>query len=258
MPSPFPGMDPRIESQRWESFHLQFISDLAYALVPLVRPRYVVLPERRVYVEHSAEDAPAMFVADAAVAKTREGGALPRVARAARQGTAAVVELTLPMPETRREAFLVLRDREKHEVVTVIEVLSPANKRRGGDGQKEYLRKREEILRSASHLVEIDLLRGGERLPTVEPLPAGDFHAFVSRAERRPRVRVRSWTLRERIPAVAVPLAESDPDVELDLQAVFEAHYDRSGYDYSLDPRAPIDPPLEPGDAAWAKELPGA
>ncbi|MBI4618536.1 MAG: DUF4058 family protein [Planctomycetes bacterium] len=221
MPSPFPGMDPRLEGYEWESFHAPLLTNLADALVPQVRPRYTVRSVRRVYLEH-----------------------VP-------------VDLTLPIPEERRETYLVLRERETLEVVTVIEVLSPTNKRHGSDGQKEYMKKREEVLRSASHLVEIDLLRGGERLPTLEPLPAGDYHAFVSRAKRRPRVQVYSWTLKDRLPVVPIPLAGKDPDVQIDLAVVFDSRYERAGYDYSLDPRAPIDPPLSPEEAAWAREILG-
>ena len=115
MPSPFPGMDPFIESQRWTSFHDRFIVSLGDALVPQVRPRYVVDVGERVYLE--------------------------------------------------REIFLTLRDRASNEVVTVIEVLSPSNKRPGSDGRKEYLEKRNQVLMSTAHLIELDLLRGGERLP---------------------------------------------------------------------------------------------
>ena len=47
------------------------------------------------------------------------------------------------------------------ELVTAIEILSPVNKRPGREAHDEYLRKRRELLRSAAHLIEIDLLRGG-------------------------------------------------------------------------------------------------
>jgi uncharacterized protein DUF4058 len=209
MPSPFPGMDPFIEGQRWEDFHTRLIPSLSDALVPLVRPRYVVQVEI----------------------------------------------LPLPLPERRREPYLTLRDRESRAVVTVIEVLSPSNKRRGGDGRREYLRKREEVLGSAAHLVELDLLRGGDRLPTVEPLPLADYYAFVSREQRRPRVEVYHWTFRNSLPTVFVPLAGGDPDVPLDLQAIITDLYNRAGYDYSLNYQGAIEPTLDVADAVWIQEL---
>ena len=49
-----------------------------------------------------------------------------------------------------------IRDVDERMLVTGIEILSPTKKR--GTGREEYLRKRESILLSATHLVEIDLL----------------------------------------------------------------------------------------------------
>jgi hypothetical protein len=158
------------------------------------------------------------------------------------------------MPEQRRETRVVLRDRETMDVVTVLETLSPANKRSGGDGRREYLRKREEILESRTHLVELDLLRGGERLPTVGPLPPGDYYAIVSRAERRPRAQLYGWTLRQQLPPIPVPLKQGDPDAILELQEVFTIVYDRARYDLSLDYTAGLAPPLDDAAAAWVGE----
>ena len=108
-----------------------------------------------------------------------------------------------------------------------------------------------------THLVELDLLRAGERLPTLDPLPPADFYVFVSRAPRRPHAEVFPWTLRRRLPTIAVPLADSDPDISLDLQRAFTTVYDRAGYDYALDYQRPVEPPLAEADAAWAAELVG-
>jgi hypothetical protein len=173
---------------------------------------------------------------------------------------AALVEpvvLTVPVPVEHREAFLSIRLRETREVIAVIGLLSPANKRPGSDGRREYLGKRDEVLETKPHLVELDLLRGGERLPTVEPLPAGDYFAFICRGNRRPRVEVYAWGLRGPLPTIPVPLVNPDPDATLDLQAIFTSVYDRAGYDYSLDYRAPLDPPLREADNAWASKLLG-
>ena len=159
------------------------------------------------------------------------------------------------IPEQRRIAFLTLRERETREVVTVIEVLSPLNKRSGSRGQRQYLRKREAVLQSVAHLIELDLLRGGQRPPMFEPLPPGDYYASVSRERLRPKVEVYAWPLPHPLPPIPVPLAENDRDVTLDLQAVFNTVYDRVGYDYSLDYRRSVEPPLSEPDAAWVREL---
>jgi hypothetical protein len=255
MPSPFPGLDPFVEGQLWQDFHHTLITVMRESLWPRVLPRYVVRVEERVYVERPPED-PRVIIPDVTML-AHEGGEVPAADAVAPAPviTVAPVVLTLPMPERKRQAFLTVRERETTAVVTVIEVLSPDNKRAGSDGRREYLRKREAVLESDAHLVELDLLRGGARLPTVEPLPPAACYAFVSRENRRPRVEVYPWTLRQPLPTIPVPLAGDDPDVALDLQAIFTAVYDRAGYGYSLDYSRPIEPPLSAADAAWVRQI---
>jgi hypothetical protein len=248
-------MDPCIESQLWPDFHHTLITVMREALWPLMRPRYVVRVEERVYVERQPDDRRAI-VPDVTMLE-REGAKSPaaEAIEPAPVVTVTPVVLTLPMPERKRQAFLTVRERETMAVVTVLEVLSLDNKRSGSDGRREYLRKREAILESEVHLVELDLLRGGARLPTVEPLPPAPYYAFVSRAERRPRVEVYPWTLRQPLPTVPIPLANADPDVALDLQTLFTTVYDRAGYGYALDYRRAIEPPLSAADAAWVRQI---
>ncbi len=255
MPSPFPGMDPFIEGQDWEDFHVRYIVGLTDALTPRVRPRYVVRAERRIYLEHRLGPEGERIRPDLAILRSQENAAAqPTPART--QATALTpVLLHLPMPEERRETFLTIRRRETLEVVTVLEVLSPTNKRRRSDGRREYLAKREAVLQSATHLVELDLLRAGERLPTLEPLPADDYYAFVSRGTRRPQTEAYAWKLKDRLPSIPIPLGGGDPDVSLDLQSVFDAVYDSAGYDYSLDYARPLEPPLNDCETEWVRGL---
>lgn len=252
MPSPLPGMDPFIEGHDWEDFHGRFVPALSDALVPLVRPNYVVRVERRVYVEHEPEEPSLQIKPDLAVA----GGPLKpsKVGSAAKTGSTPESPLicTLLLPVEQRETFLTLRDRQSLEVVTVVEVLSPGNKRPGSDGRREYLEKRELVLRSPAHLVELDLLRGGQALPVVETLPPAAYRAFVCRSNMRPRAEVYSWGLRDRLVDIPVPLRVGEKDVVIPLSEVFIAVYDRAGYDYSLDYGRPLAPPLTPDDQAWA------
>lgn len=252
MSSPFPGMDPFIESQAWEDFHHHLIEGISASLVPQVRPRYVVRVEKRVYVENRPNGSSRTIRPDVAVLE-RAGGAPVWT----REGGTATLEapspliLTLPMPEEEHEAYVTIRDGDSMAVVTVIEVVSPTNKAPESDGQREYLRKRGEVIRADTNLVELDLLRGGERLPVVEPLPLADYFAFVARAARRPAVEVFHWTLRQPFPDLPVPLAGQDADAVVQLHSVFAAGYDRGGYDYSLDYDRLVDPPLSDADAEW-------
>jgi hypothetical protein len=249
-------MDPFIETHVWDDFHHGFIEELRAVLIPRVRPRYVVRVDRHVYVdyphdEHLKRIRPDAFVVEA----EREGVPCGGAAGTAVAVAVAPVVLTLPMPEERRIAYLTVRERDTGELITVIALLSPVNKRSNSDGRREYLRKREAVIKSSAHLVELDLLRQGECLPTIEPLPPADYYAFVSREQRRPRVDVYPWSLRHPLPTIPVPLREKDSDVTLSLQALFTAVYDRAGYDYSLDYRSPIQPPLSDEDAAWVQEV---
>ncbi len=149
---------------------------------------------------------------------------------------------------------MTIRNRQSQNVVTVIELLSPVNKT-AGEGRNEYLVKRSNIFYTLAHLVEIDLLRGGQRLPTRESLAPADFYAFLCRTERLPQVEVYAWTLPDRMPVVPVPLSGDDPDVSLDLQAAFTTTYERAGYDYALDYRRPVEPTLDASAADWVRSL---
>lgn len=254
MPSPLPGMDPFLEGEEWEDFHTTFHTVLREKLSPRLEPQYLVRVETRVYVEHPGDDRPQTRRLDVALLRD-EGAGEPAVAVGAAVATVTPVACILPMPEERRETYLVIRERQSREIITVIDTLSPANKRRGGDGRGEYLRKREETIRSQSHLVELDLLRAGERLPTVGPLPPGDYYAIVSRSHRRPRGDVYAWTFRHRLPSIPIPLKREDPEVPVDLQGVFDTVYDRARYNLSLDYTRPLDPPLPESQDVWLSQL---
>ena len=254
MPSPFPGMDPYLEGPSWPDFHVLLIAELRTSLSERIRPKYIVEAERRVYLETDPYDPERFIRPDVAI------GVQPARKTAGREtsGALAVAEpvtLTLPMPAEHREAYLTIRLRRPRRVVTVIEVLSPMNKKPRTMGREVYTAKRDGVLECKTHLVELDLLRGGERMPTVEPLPPADYYATVSRSDRRPTVDVYPWSLRQPLPSVPIPLEPEDPDVVLDLQAAFSAVYDRACLEYSLDYEGEVEPPLPEADAPWAKTL---
>ena len=256
MPSPFPGMDPFIEGYEWEDFHAEFITSLRAALVPSLRPDYLVRAEKRVYVEHSDDDDARRIRPDLTIVRPTTRSSTSRRRTAA--GSAAVlepVECTFLGPVDVSEKYLVIRRLGSSEVVTVIELLSPGNKRHGSEGQAEYLSKKDEVLQSRTNLVEIDLLRGGDRFPTVEPLPPGDCYAFVRRAPRRVRADVYAWSLDRPLPTIAIPLSPGDREASLDLQAAFDSAYDRAGYDYSLEYDRPLEPPVNKATAKWIREV---
>jgi hypothetical protein len=137
--------------------------------------------------------------------------------------------------------------------VTVIELLSPSNKRTGID-RLQYLAQRAEVLCSPAHLVEIDLLRGGPPLPAIGPRPAGPFSIAISRAGDRPQAGFWPIGLRDRLPAVPIPVHPEDPPAWLDLKAALDKVYDEGGLAYLLYDGEP-EPPMDAADAAWAREF---
>jgi hypothetical protein len=157
------------------------------------------------------------------------------------------------MPAAVPHRTVEVRDAAERRLVTAIEVLSPTNKR--GEGRDEYLQKRQRLLLSPAHLIEIDLLRGGRRVPMRQALPEAPYFVLVSRAEARPVLDVWPVALRAHLPEVPVPLLPGDADVPLDLQAALTTVYDALGYDLAVDYARPPEVPLTPGDAAWAEAL---
>ena len=124
-------------------------------------------------------------------------------------------------------------------------MLSPTNKT--GEGYWDYQAKRRKLIRQNVHLVELDLLVRGQRLPMERELPRADFYAFVSRADRRPNSDVFAWSIRQPLPKIPIPLHAPDPDVILDLPALFAIGYDRGRYARALDYSAPLDLPAGSG-----------
>lgn len=149
-------------------------------------------------------------------------------------------------------SWIEIRDVAERRLVTVIELLSPTNK--SEEGRRDYLAKRGKVLLSSAHLLEIDLLRNGQRVPMVNPLPAAAYFAILARAGERPKSQVWPIALDQPLPRVPVPLLPPDPDVSLDLQAAFTSVYDACGYALAAQYQKPPDVPLPPNAAAWAEQ----
>lgn len=253
MPSPFPGMNPYLEHEAvWHDFHQSCVPVIRELLVPAVGPNYQVVLDEHVYIhEPPADERRPLGIPDLSVRP--EGTGTER--GTARDGSVAQAPVTVIFPhnvDIVRDGYVEIRDRDGERIVTVIELLSPSNKKTGAD-REQYLAKRREVLRSNRHLVELDLLRGGPRLPP-DDLPHSDYYALVSRADRRPSVGVWPILLRERLPKIQVPLAAENEQVPLDLQELLHIVYDRAGYASHLYRRTPK-PPLNPADAGWAKQF---
>jgi hypothetical protein len=250
MPSPFPGMNPYLEqNDSWEDFHQNFITRAQETLSRQVGPNYLVKIEVRLLLhELSAEQR--RFIGRADLGVTAPPASVSSIVPSA--SVAAPVELELPAVETERHSSIEIRDRRNRRVVTVIELLSPSNKAPGSD-REDYLAKRRQVLAGMTHLIEIDLRRGGER-PTPPEIPPCDYYVLLSRYEQRPKVLVWLLKLRQRLPIIPIPLAAPDPDVSLDLQSVLDRAYDAADYGKYIYNETP-DPPLSGQDEAWARSI---
>jgi hypothetical protein len=158
--------------------------------------------------------------------------------------------------EEERLPYLEIIDRASRKVVTVVELLSPSNKQIKSD-RDQYRAKVQRILASDVNFVEIDLLRGGPRMPWTH-LPACDYYVIISRPEDReqdpPRAGLWPLRLREAIPSIRIPLRPGEEEPSLDIQAIIHHIYDAAGYGLFIYEGNP-EPPLSPADAAWAAEL---
>ncbi|MFN8493214.1 MAG: DUF4058 family protein [Caldilineaceae bacterium] len=265
MPTPFPGMDPYLERPNlWSGVHNRLIIALADLLSPLLRPRYFVAVQERAYLDEPGSVG-FVNVPDAAVIGPY--AAAPVQVRGQTAVAPAPLTIDLPMPVRVRETYLEIQEigddaaprtafngePTADRVVTLLEILSPWNKR-PGKGRREYLYKREKILNSATNLVEIDLLRAGERMNTVASLHY-DYSILISRAATRPRAALYAFTVRQPIPTFHLPLQPEDEEPLVDTNALLHALYDRAGYDLRINYRTEPIPPLGQDDEAWADTL---
>jgi hypothetical protein len=253
MPSPFPGMNPFLErGDVWHDFHQSLIPTLREMLEDQLPASYSVKLEEQLFIhELSAEERRYLGRADLAVDRR------PTVPAA--ETSTAVLEapaygLLLPAVDEERHSYLEIRHTADEQLITVLELPSPSNKRPGSD-RDQYLAKRRQIYNSDVHLIELDLLRSGPRLP-VDGLPPCDYCVLVSRSQERPKVGLWPIGLRERLPVIPIPLRAPDPDARLDLQLALDRVYDAARYGKRIYRRSP-EPPLSPEDAAWASALLG-
>ena len=254
MTSPFPGMDPFIEHPHtWEDFHHAYLTYVREWLAPQARPRYQVRIEQRVYLRELSAEERLISQSDVHVVMTNRPGSLAGGLAVATAPTMAF-PMELPGVLEIKEGYLEIVDRDTRDVITVIELLSPTNKRGAGDADaKSYLKKRERLMRTGVNLVELDLLRGGSR-PQPPASPHSDYQMLVARSKLPAVLEVWSLGVRDPLPMLPIPLVAPDADLVLDTRQVLDRTYDIAGYDTEIYDR-PLSPPLLPKDAEWAEEL---
>ena len=252
MLSPFPGVDPYVENPEfWSEVHNRLIVAIADSLSPQLRPKYRVAIEKRTYLNDG--ESLLVGIADVAVLTSRSTSTSPPSTATLTTRHKSPMQVTVPMPEEVRESYLEIREVSGGQVVTVMEILSPTNKRPGA-GRIAYERKRQQVLGSETHLVEIDLLRSGAPMPLLGDFPS-QYYILVSRSHQRPVADLYAFNLPEEIPIFSVPLAADEPEPDVDLQTLFNAVYDRAGLDLVIDYAQPPIPAFTEADAVWAEAL---
>ena len=98
--------------------------------------------------------------------------------------------------------------------------------------------------------MEIDLLRGGQRMPMLDPWPDSPYTVLVARAKKSTLPGL-AGPLPDTVALGSHPLAKPDPDILLDLQPMIDAIYRRSRYERSIDYSKPLSPPLDAAETVW-------
>jgi Protein of unknown function (DUF4058) len=258
MPSPFPGMDPYLEQPTfWSSFHFRLIGAMASAIAPRILPKYYIEVETRTYSEDTDPEL-LVGIPDAVVFAASENRKLPEQAT---DETASVALQNRPQPVRLpiglevRERYLEVREIGTDSVITVIEVLSPKNKRTG-KGRIAYEEKRQRVLNSTAHLVELDLLRSDVPMPMIGAAESWDYRILISRSEQRPMADLYGFNLQEPIPSFPLPLKPEDIGLDVNLQPLMAEIYDEAGYQYRLGYQRSVPlPRLSLEDQQWVDQI---
>jgi hypothetical protein len=251
MQSPFPGMDPYLE-MHWLDVHGALIAETRRLLNRSLPQGLVARMEERVAIDgddgRELRVGPDVFVYNPAAGPWDQpsGGAMVIDAP-----FKLVVDL---QPVIQRYIRIINQD---GQLITVIEFVSPSNKR--GDGLDAFQTKRSELLGAGVHVVEIDLVRAGDWRMLLQP------HVCPVEAEATYRVTVRPGgnpstaylypiRLQHTLPEIQIPLRKDDPRLMLPLQPMIETIYADGRYGMTLDYSRPLDPPLSADDRRFVTE----
>jgi len=252
MPSPFPGLNPFLEQDDvWHDFHERLLPHVAERLGSQLAPHYIIKIDEHVYI-HEPPLAGRTFLGRGDVLVAARQLPAGDASASATALASAPAQVVLPSVDVERISFLEIRDRRDRRLVTVLELLSPTNKSSGPD-REQYLGKRGQLLASSTHFVEIDLLRGGPRMPFAGRVLECAYYALVSRMEKRPQADFWPIHLRDPLPVIPIPLREPDPDAQLDLQTALHHVYDAARYGNYVYEGTP-QPSLSEIDETWAKQ----
>lgn len=236
----FPGMNPYLEHPAlWPEIHHGVIAGMIRMLNPQINPKYRAAVDKRIYMDTVLVGIPDNTVFEQAPSVQQTGSQISSTTAVATKPE----RVTLPMSVEVTEPYMEIREIATHKVITVVELLSPANKH-SGKGREQYLSKRQAVLSSQSHFVEIDLLRNGEPMP-IEGGRKSHYQILVSRAKSRPTAERYPFNLQDPIPCFPLPLQLGDEEPVIDLGQLIRQACDEAAIDLSIDYAQPPVPPLD-------------
>jgi hypothetical protein len=106
-----------------------------------------------------------------------------------------------------REPYIEVHSTADDRLVTVLDLISPANKA-DGPGRQAYLEQRQQSRAAGASLVEIDLVLQGRPLQDYarEGLPDWDYAVTVTRSVQPDRYEIYTGMLDKRLPRFRLPL----------------------------------------------------
>lgn len=245
-------MDPFLEGYLWPDLHATLANKIRQTLAPLLRPKYAVRLEVSVVEDKAPEEEIGVMYPDVGVSRdTKSSRQHPNTSF----GTATPASLTVPIssPVSVKLIAVHILDRVGNQLVTCIEILSPVNKHE--PASSTYQLKRQRMIETGVHLIELDFLRRGKR---AIKHPQVQSTAYMVALTRSGSGKTDVWTLsiNQALPKIPVPLLPPDEDVILDLQTLFTTCYDEAGYDLSINYReSPPPPELSENERQYLQQL---
>jgi hypothetical protein len=173
-------MDPFLEDAAlWADVHGRYISALNRHLSQALAPHFLVRTELQVYILDAHDALQQAIVPDTYLVQRPDVVPTP-ASGAAHEATPATL-IAPDYPVEVHERSLKIIDKQSRHIVTMLELLLPANKAIGTAMRESFLRKRNSAFASDTHWIEIDLLRGGERPKVLAG--EGHYYALLHRAQ---------------------------------------------------------------------------
>jgi hypothetical protein len=164
------------------------------------------------------------------------------------------VEVQLPELEEGIDRWLEVRQVATNQVITVIEILSPTNKL-DPRAREHYERKRNRVLASHTHLVEMDFIRAGRPFPILH-MPTSRYRILISRSHTRPSAQLYPFNLPQPIPEIPIPLFIEDGEIPLAVQNLLHRIYDQGRYRLAIDYQSSPPPPaLSEAEQLWMQQV---